>query len=478
PARWRPPSMDLWIGPGRQEQVLRARRGMVARGVVVDEDGDPVPDASVALGPRAGGHQRTDGAGRFELALDGVGEILRIEHFDHPALEVQAPPLAFATPEPDGAPRWRIALEPASTATFRVVDANGSTRPGARAMLHERAAARGREAHVDSSGMLFAYRLRRGVEHLVVVRAPGCAPLVHAFEAPLEPERHLGDLVLDARPARLTVLVRSKDGAPLAAARVEVEEAGPSAAAGLAGSRRSALSNHDGLVVFEDLPAGGTIAEAWPLHSDASCSAKFELAAGEDRRLELVARHAGRMRGFVVGADGSPIPRADVAVVPAREELDWPRASTSTGSDGGWVVEGLLEGGDHLIHVAPTPAANERPGTGKAWRGGAFGPMRPGAESIRIELEELPWRRLRVEDARGKPLARAMLVASPPADADARDPSVPRRRELACDDSGETLVAWPSDTTMRVEWRGADGARREEVVDWTQAAEVVVLRPR
>jgi protocatechuate 3,4-dioxygenase beta subunit len=475
PARWRPLAVNLWIGPGRQEQVLRARRGVVARGLVVDEDGDPVSDARIVVAPRDSRHPTTDGAGRFELALDGPGELLRIEHHDHPTLELQAPPLAFAPLEPGAAPRWRIALESASSATFRVVDASGRSRQGARAMIHERGATRGREAHVDSSGMLFAYRLRRGVEHLVVVRAPGCATLVRPFESPRVPERHLGDLVLDTRPARLTILVRSREGAPLADARVEVQEAAPLEVLGLEEWRRSALTNHDGLVVFEDLPAGGTIAEAWPMRSHAPYSAKFELAAGEDRRIELEARHAGRMRGFVVGADGSPVAQAEVVVVPAEERVDWPRASASTTSDGTWGVDGLFESGDHLLHVEPpTPSVGAR----KAWRGGVFGPMRPGAETIRIELEELPWRRLRLLDARGQPQARAALVASPPPDADGRDPAVPRRVTLACDDKGEVQVAWPSDIALHIAWRAANGAEQQQVVDWTQAAEIVILRPR
>jgi hypothetical protein len=481
PARWLPVSMELHIGPGRAEQELRARRGRLARGHVVDEDGDHVAEASIVLAPRDGRHPVTDGYGRFELAVEGVGELVRVEHHDHPAVEVQVPHLAFAPLEAGEAPRWRIALESAATATFRVVDASGRARPGARATIHERGATRGREAHIDPSGMLTAYRLRRGVEHVVVVRAPGCATLVRAFESPREPRAHLGDIVLDTRPARLTVLVRAKSGAPLADARVDLQEAASLDVSSLAGWRRSATSNHAGIVVFEDLAAGGTIVEAWPLNSHAPCSAKFELAAGEDRRLELVAEHGGTMRGIVVGADGIPLAQAEVFVTPGEEQLDWPRASTSTAADGTWVVDGLREGGDHHIHVSPptpTATADGRGAERKAWRGGVFGPMRPGPETIRVELEPLPWRRLRVLDARGNPAARARLVAVPAGEVDERDPGVPSRQALSCDDAGEILVPWPADTHMLVVWRDGDGVEQQQVVDWTRAPELVLLRPR
>jgi hypothetical protein len=101
--------------------------------------------------------------------------------------------------------------------------------------------------------------------------------------------------------------------------------------------------------------------------------------------------------------------------------------------------------------------------------------MRPGPETIRVELEPLPWRVLAFVDAAGNPLADLEVRVAPPPiedDSEANDPARPRALAVVSAPDGTARVAWPDDTPMVVEPRG----QAAQTLSWSAAQERIVVR--
>lgn len=200
-------------------------------------------------------------------------------------------------------------------------------------------------------------------EHFrLVVSAPG-----HAIERSdtLDPDRLDGgerEHVLELE-ARLHVTVRDDAGAPIASARVEVEEAAHGGC--MAGVLRVvATTDLRGGATATRLPAGTFRVHAshpdWPVAKPVFADVEW----GESREVELRLTRHGRLRVLVTGADG--LPRAGVAVTLERAGDPAASREAPTGDDGTLLADALAAGRWSASTAGAEPVTVEVPAGGEA----------------------------------------------------------------------------------------------------------------
>ena len=155
-----------------------------------------------------------------------------------------------------------------------------------------------------------------------------------------------------------------------------------------------------------------------------------------------------------------------MSVDPLERDPALAHGDSETDGTGAYLVSGLDVAREYHITVwPPKPVLGAR-----ALRGGVYGPMKPGTDSIRIELEELPWRTLLVRSKDGTPMVGAEIEVLPlqgrPSEGQLRDPAIPAGEVLVTDAAGLVRTPWPSDTPMRAIVRSAGRTLATAEIDW------------
>lgn len=264
------------------DQTWEVDVGITVRGVVVDQDGKPVADASISARPvnkvgrgqqTFGWGERSDKDGKFEMdgLIAGKYE-LEAWHDDHVSPD-PAPRIDIAA---NGATEdQRLVLEAGGTITGRVVDANRRPISGAQVRVIGKRRRGGAGAHTADDGTFTMDAVRPG-EHRVVaqsgwfneMRAPGTtdddlqgvAVVVKAGESVSV------DLVVEEQFGKIEGRVIDSDGGPVDDAFVHATRVSDSAAASAKGGRASArwgawtrtpsLTDQDGTFTLDDLEVG------------------------------------------------------------------------------------------------------------------------------------------------------------------------------------------------------------------------------
>jgi protocatechuate 3,4-dioxygenase beta subunit len=264
------------------DQRWEVEAGIALRGVVVDSDGSPVADATVAARPsenKARGQQTfgwdesTDADGKFELdGLVAGSYVVEARHDEHVTPD-PAPKVEVVAGDNED---LRLVLEAGGTITGRVIDANRRAVPGASVRVVGKGWWSGASSHTADDGTFEIVAVRPG-EHRVVadrgwfseMRAPGTtdddvqgvAVTVRAGETVSV------DLVVEGQFGKIEGRVVDADGGPVDDAFVHATRVSDSAAASRQGGRASvrwgawsgrqpALTDQDGTFALDDLEVG------------------------------------------------------------------------------------------------------------------------------------------------------------------------------------------------------------------------------
>ena len=318
-------SEDLVLAPGERRAVsIASLERVVLRGSVVDQHGAPVGDARVGRRRAAAGSQEawtrfglepTDAEGRFELDSVPVGRwVLTVEQ-DRWAQDDRGPSFTSAELEVDvarGSDELIVTVARGLAIAGTVVDADGLPVAGAQVVAQTPDGGTWVLGVCDASGR-FRITPVAACTHELVAR-PAAARTGSGESSPVLAEAGREDLVLElCRAARVRIeLAVPRDGARYS---YLLQREHPRPCFGTFRSPREAPDVFDGLragryraaVVGDD----GTCAVAGP----------FELAAGEQRTIELVPRPAARLR-LHGGARGGP--RALLVVA---QDVAWSRVA-------------------------------------------------------------------------------------------------------------------------------------------------------
>ena len=357
---------------------------LVARGVVVDEAGQPVADAALKAAPApvfrsrrppaaarfSGGFARSASSGRFQLAglAAGAAYALRVQH------EGFAPArLALSVPPPGGAgavlPELRVVLHPGRTAFGTVLDGARHPLAGARITLQATSSTdpfvRARESHdafsfpgvTDAAGRFELRHLPAGSFDLAV-RAKGFAPLtVPALAVPEgSGTSDLGTVVL-APGAAIHGVVRDPQGEPVADAEVRARGAEREGMSLLPGDDvpPDALTAADGSFVLADLAPGRRfdLTVTHPGYGPASAPG---VAVAAPAPVRIVLEPAARVSGRVAGPDGKPVAGATVTLAEEARSGSSSRVSrrmANADDEGGFSFGGVAPGPLALSAEAP-----------------------------------------------------------------------------------------------------------------------------
>jgi protocatechuate 3,4-dioxygenase beta subunit len=357
--------------------------GARLEGEVVDEEGQAVPRAVVAVFPRLAPGTQSDARGRFTLRALPPGRPFRLEAF-HAEYEQEAPlPL---TAGEGGAPPVRVVMKRRAVFRGRVLAEDGQ--PVRRYTVNER--------EVLSADGRFALPLgaREGAggQLLLTVEAPGFEPQV--VERPSQPD--LGDVVLK-RAATLTGQVREASGSPVAEAVVTCDLCD-----------EGALSGPDGRFTLSRPAYAGAFtltARKGPM------SGRATVARGQ-ASVELTLAPAAPLAGTAFGADGRPA--AGVALVVSSPDTPEDRVAV-TAADGRYTLE-LAPG---VYRVAQAPEATVYGGGPvvqvRVPEGGAQLDLggTPGSASLAVRLTPEKGRALWLVPGEPGPLAPSQLASLP-----------------------------------------------------------------
>lgn len=371
------PPTDLVAAEGGSYEnlLLVLERGSTITGQVIDVAGSPAADVLVevrfdrarqfarfgslnaARGAR--GEARTDEQGRFHVEGLGKGPFSVSVEREAPAGDRQ---LASAHGVAPGTADLTLRLAPPLSVSGRVLDAEGTPLEhfGLRAalMMETEIGVMARDtlderfAPDPGSGGAFTFSgLTPGLWHLYAT-AEG-----HATSPPLEVE-----LPADAtvplefrleRAATLRGLVLSPRGAPVAGARVERFQSGPTwqAAASGAPSPPNTRSAEDGSFTLRGLPPGelhvAARAEGYALGE----AVRLDLEAGEEREgVELTLREGARLTGEVFGGGSLP---AQGALVQLVSSPDFNVLFAYTDDEGRFEFDHLESGSWQVIAMPP-----------------------------------------------------------------------------------------------------------------------------
>jgi hypothetical protein len=286
--------------------------GASLAGLVRDDDGRPVPGATVRAeadqGWGAPPPERTDARGEFRMAGVREGEYTVVAREGG-----RAPGFAVAVVEPEGEATVSVVLSEGGYATGRIVDAERRPLAG-RVRLDGFA---GRSLPEFASDVLTAQARADGTFAL------GPLPL-GSLSLDVSAPRHvsrqvtveigargrapdLGDLVLD-RGLSIAGRVRERGGRPLAGVSLRAERHGAGES-----SEAEAASEDDGAFLLAGLGSGRHDVTA----SAAGYVAARSIADAGGEPVELVLEPGGQIEGRVVDGDGDPV---DNAFVSAEEQ--------------------------------------------------------------------------------------------------------------------------------------------------------------
>jgi|GEM_PF-2127600 len=461
-------TQTMWLAPGPNQLVLRAQRGLMAYGIVVSDDaeGTPLAEATLALDSRPSWHPTSSADGRFALPVEGAGERVLVKAAGHAPVSLQVPAVALQRPEAGQSPAWRIVVPREVVLKGRVTMRDGFAVKAEVICIERNATTPARRAETGENGTFALYGVTPERSAVLVVKGSFLAPVMRAIETPTAGKTDLGTFVLLERGAQLRVLARDARGKPLAGARVVVLEATPPEGVGLEETQHALLLDAQGSAHFDNLAAGTTEVQLWPRGSKSPLMRSVELQADQTAQVVFEETHGAVMQGLVVGPDGKPVHGAGVSVDPLEREPALAHGDSETDGTGAYLVSGLDVAREYHITVwPPKPVLGER-----ALRGGVYGPMKPGTDSIRIELEELPWRALLVRSKDGTPMVGAEIEVLPlqgrPSEGQLRDPAIPTGEVLVTDAAGMVRTPWPSDTPMRAIVRSAGRTLATAEIDW------------
>lgn len=324
----------------RKGPTLALEPSFAAVGVVVDEQGQPVPGVEVkasveAGGPvrsirmfESGGTARTSAAGRFRIKnlMAGVGHRLKLSYRGYAPLEADLPPA-----EPGRAPaEQRLVLRRGRMAFGRVVDPGDRPVAGAQVVLRPMpagdrlammmrmwgGAADQREAATDAGGRFEIPDLPAGTFQLTA-RGAGFAPItVPGLEIPAGGgSTDLGTVML-VQGVPLEGIVLDPRGRPVEGAEVFVAEAtGDVLPRERPDTTPAAVTGQDGFFRVEDRRAGETVNVDVRRAGFSSGGAPGVLAPTEEP-VRIVLKPTSAVEGRVVDADGKPVAAARVSLVP------------------------------------------------------------------------------------------------------------------------------------------------------------------
>ena len=264
------------------DQVWEVDAGIVARGIVVDQDGKPIAKASVSARPVGaaargqqtfGWGQKSDDKGAFEIdgLIAGTYEMVA-DHDDYVSPET---PPRITLGDDDKGPETRLVLEAGGVIAGRVLDANHRPVSGARVSVVGKQRWSGSAANTGDDGSFTMKAVRPG-DHRVVarrgwfneMRAPGTTDddIQGVPVSVRAGETASVDLVVEEQFGKIEGKVVDSDGGPVDDAFVHATRETDSAAASAKGSRASvrwgawsrtpALTEGDGSFVLDDLEVG------------------------------------------------------------------------------------------------------------------------------------------------------------------------------------------------------------------------------
>jgi hypothetical protein len=430
----------------RRGPTLALEPALAAAGVVVDEQGRPVPGVQVQSSPHpmaairgsfmmlSGGVSRTSAAGRFRVSglVAGVGYDLRLSKAGFAVARAEVPPLEPGRVGPSGGSDLRIVLRKGRIGFGRVVDQSDQPVVGARVELRPaqggdrrmsimrlRAAATVKyEGTADATGRFEVRDLPAGTWELTA-RGSGFAPLTVPGLAVPEGggSTDLGTVVLgpgvgiegyavdpEGRPVPgAEIRLTEASGDPMS--RYMPQEDGPPAA----------TSAQDGFFRIEDRRAGETV------DLDASRSGYAPAVASSvqvppDQPVRLVLQPSSTVEGRTVDPDGKPVAGAQILIHPSdpvamggRVRMFTAARSQSAVSDetGFFRIEDVIPGGFELQAMATGYQRSELDNL----------EVRPGQELRGLEVMLAPGAVIegRVFSPSGQPLAGAEVGVVDPA---------------------------------------------------------------
>lgn len=373
----------------RKGPTLALEPALTAAGVVVDEQGRPVPGVEVkasveTAGPmrsarmfESGGTARTSAAGRFRIRnlMAGVGHQLKLSRKGYAPLTADLPPV-----EPGRAPaEQRFVLLRGRMAFGRVVGPNDQPVAGARVVVRPAPAGDRmammmrmfrsadddqREAAADVNGRFEIPDLPAGTFELTA-RGSGYAPItVPGLEIPAGGgATDLGTVML-VQGVALEGFVVDPKGRPVEGAEVFVAEAtGDIIPRGRPDSTPAAVTGQDGFFRVDDRRAGETVNVDVRRPGFAAGGAPGVLAPTEEP-VRIVLKPTSAVEGRVVDADGKAVAGARVALVPT-EPTAMSRGFMMFSTSGTRNALSADDGSFRLEDVAPGPVELRAEAAGK-----------------------------------------------------------------------------------------------------------------
>jgi protocatechuate 3,4-dioxygenase beta subunit len=425
---------------GAQPRIVRLEPAAAVRGAAVDASGRPVADALIEVGvvaspagerpvPRDRSPSETVTAPDGSFVLPGLATGLRLElraqrERQRPASaagsakattgRLSLPPLApheeraglrlllpALPPEPRRAPPAALAGE--------VREESGRAIEGAEVELHGAGARESAEHPAAKSGADGSFRiagLGRGERVEIEVRHPG-------YARALVPDVEIGapaPLVLVLRPRhRVAGRVVDPQGEGIRGALVLLQILptrvdGGGGEAPLPGNDRQVETDEAGAFAADDLPPGRLSLRASAHGFQEGRLRDLTLAAGESLpEITLRLSPAGSVEGTVLDAEGHGVAGARITVAAAAGDGSQPGAVANGTSDetGAFHLEGLPPGPARLAAEHPDYRRAERPIQ-----------LQPGANRVRVTLEEGLSIAGRVADERGAAVAGATVRAT------------------------------------------------------------------
>ncbi len=360
----RPTSAAVHGGARDVRVVDRRPPPRVLRGRVIDPDGRPVARADV----KTSGHRWSDDTsardGTFAMAIppratgagsgddrdDGLVSVGVSGAFDQDGREIDARPILVEGIDPDAGP-VDLTLERGFSIAGRVVAEDGAGAPGVALVAGTgnewRGACGGAPASLPSSWARSARSGEDGAFRLTGLPAGPvkvvATPEGPGWEGPVEAVIEAGESSASIRLARAgTVEGRVVDarGAPASGVRVRWSRGGDDAPDGPG----RALTREDGAFSLGAVPLAGTVeVVALTDGADESLAGRLDGVRAGARDLVVRLPEEATVEGEVVAADGSPVRRGQVYLVPAGA----PSAVLTVG--------GGLDGTDNRFVVGPVP---------------------------------------------------------------------------------------------------------------------------
>ena len=332
---------DVTIEPGRRtEMAVTVPAGAAVEGVVIDEEGRGLADATVWW---LGGDQLitstgSDGRFRFEGIREAAGSVRVDAPFGFHHAGLVGTRIEGVTP---GRELLRVVLRRSPVLVGRIAGVAPGDR--LRSQLLSKTMGGGGDLTLDEHGHFELETGETGAPQLLVVERAGFAPLIAPIP-PLEPGvRHdLGDLAF-SKGRTVTGVVRGENGDPIAGATILVAEKWSDA---------SQVTRPDGTYRFEHIPDRATQirvnAQGYPVHINV-------LPAGvSDTTFDFALDKGGLLELRVVDAEGRPAPEAGVVFAPDGDhpyDVDFDKDGRDRPTNAEGALEARLQARGHFVRA-------------------------------------------------------------------------------------------------------------------------------